>query len=634
MPRMDPRPIAPVLKEEQHCMVLKGKIKRQAIILERRPGQAYVHYLDADKRLDEWISEDKVHLLAFRKVSQVVEQGSDGAHDKTLNGVASGSAGPSTRKRRRSQSPSPLAPNQIIPVSPLRNLRTRDAHVFGSPRNVSPPAHHDHLTTTQNAERDAEALLEHQRITARRNFDQVIFGPWQMKTWYFSPYPTMDDDLPVGNSNPNVPTALEAPPNRRNQASQIRTGTESPGRGSPAVFQPVPGGPGAPTLRAHGRTAALMASSGVGGTTVAPGEPTKLWVCDRCFKYMRDGVSWELHNKKCQINHPPGRKVYQRGAHTIWEVDASTSPADKLYCQNLALFGKLFIDVKTIFFDCENFLFYLLTDADSEKVSYDEWNLACIITFPPYQKRGYGMLLIEFSYELSRRAGKQGTPERPLSDLGLRSYMAYWVAVLVRFFRRILGTNPPEADSAVIGAVRPGSGHVRRISASSRKKKPKGWDGELDILGVDLEKEQSQGPSVAVVEEPTFGSIRTTHTQVLPSGETKTHLNIRCTLMDIARATGLRHEDISFTMEECGLLLRKKKRQSDVKGNSSEKMDKAKVVQMDGVAVAAPMMEKEGEAEDDRTPSVIVISSEMVEKVATARGVKHKCILDPAHVLL
>lgn len=102
----------------------------------------------------------------------------------------------------------------------------------------------------------------------------------------------MDDDFPA-NLNPAV---SEAPANRRSQASQIRTGTESPGRGSPAVFQPVPGGPGAPTLRAHGRTAALMASSGVGATFAAPGEPTKLWVCDRCFKYMRDGVSWELHN--------------------------------------------------------------------------------------------------------------------------------------------------------------------------------------------------------------------------------------------------------------------------------------------------------------------------------------------------
>ena len=38
-------------------------------------------------------------------------------------------------------------------------------------------------------------------------------------------------------------------------------------------------------------------------------------------------------------------------------------------------------------------------------------------------------------YELSRRAGKIGTPERPLSDLGLRSYLTYWVSTLIRFFR-------------------------------------------------------------------------------------------------------------------------------------------------------------------------------------------------------
>jgi len=73
----------------------------------------------------------------------------------------------------------------------------------------------------------------------------------------------------------------------------------------------------------------------------------------------------------------------------------------------------------------ENFLFYVLCDAatsrrdqvmaffskvsaaltepcirnltNQEKVSYDNYNLACIITFPPFQNRGFGKLLIEFS---------------------------------------------------------------------------------------------------------------------------------------------------------------------------------------------------------------------------------------------
>ncbi len=30
------------------------------------------------------------------------------------------------------------------------------------------------------------------------------------------------------------------------------------------------------------------------------------------------------------------------------------------------------------------------------------------------------------------------TPERPLSDLGRRDYLAYWISTLVRFFRYAL----------------------------------------------------------------------------------------------------------------------------------------------------------------------------------------------------
>ena len=35
-------------------------------------------------------------------------------------------------------------------------------------------------------------------------------------------------------------------------------------------------------------------------------------------------------------------------------ADYLTRPAGQLYCQNLSLFGKLFIDIKTLFFDCDN----------------------------------------------------------------------------------------------------------------------------------------------------------------------------------------------------------------------------------------------------------------------------------------
>ena len=180
-----------------------------------------------------------------------------------------------------------------------------------------------------------------------------------------------------------------------------------------------------------------------------------LYICEHCLKYFKYKNTLIRHLKVCEYLIPPGKKIYEMGISpdkstskkenristsiSIYEIKGNEQ---KLFCQNLCLIAKLFLDHKSIYFDVSPFKFYVLFEKD--KIGYhivgyfskemsdsSEFNLSCIMILPPFQRKGYGQFLISLSYYLSNKLHKISSPETPLSDLGKLSYKSYWTITIL-----------------------------------------------------------------------------------------------------------------------------------------------------------------------------------------------------------
>ncbi|KAF9129767.1 K(lysine) acetyltransferase [Mortierella sp. 14UC] len=317
----------------------------------------------------------------------------------------------------------------------------------------------------------------------------------------------------------------------------------------------------------------------------------RLFICEYCLKYIRQVESFINHTKTtCKRKRPPGTVVYSKGINKIYKVDGKTN---KLYCQNLCLLAKLFLDNKTLYFDVPGFQFFVLTETRSgdradvpvgffskEIVSYDGYNLACILVLPPFQRKSYGKLLIEFSYELTKIEGKVGSPERPLSDLGKLGYVSYWITAILRelYPRPWPAKRPPVPLPGSSGSGGGRGGDRRRsralssasgtsASASAAVKAEEGGTGGGDMSSMDKVKEEEEGEKVSsgtmdvdpfmATESATTStadqvSSSTTSAQDVKDPAQPQKKEVAFSIRELAAKTGIMEEDLLETLVTMG----------------------------------------------------------------------------------
>uniref|UniRef100_A0AC34GPU8 Histone acetyltransferase n=1 Tax=Panagrolaimus sp. ES5 TaxID=591445 RepID=A0AC34GPU8_9BILA len=179
-----------------------------------------------------------------------------------------------------------------------------------------------------------------------------------------------------------------------------------------------------------------------------------VFVCQKCFELTLSPSKFCIHMNICKYSHPPGNEIYRddllkpNGKNVTISFFEVHGIKDMDYCSRMCIVATGLLPAKAVTREVDLFTFYILTEFDDDagfvpvgffskelKPSFNN-NLSCLLVFNQYRSSGYGKLLVDVSYELSKREDKFGSPEHPLSNDGLHLYRSYWIAKIFGYLRQ------------------------------------------------------------------------------------------------------------------------------------------------------------------------------------------------------
>lgn len=200
---------------------------------------------------------------------------------------------------------------------------------------------------------------------------------------------------------------------------------------------------------------------------------------------------------------------------------------------------------------------------------------------------------------MSRRTPSRlaGTPERPLSELGLKGYLNYWTFTLVRYFLAVFAAQGEPSNPST-----PSDPPINTETVLAKRRNSGGTIGSVQSKRARLSLSHNNGNKNAVDEKFEFPT----------------------SLEMVAEATFLRPDDIAFTLVECGLAQwRRKVKSREINYQETQEDDEGEDVDRGDA-----LREVRGEIEE------IVITLEKIQAVAKERRIRDLPWLDRSFVLL